>query len=200
MTSFASARGVFRFASAHSCSPALNSSSRNHIDNNGAPPLASDYSSRLRPMSPGKDFCSTSSCKPCTVSMWTRDRCSSLYEVLQVPAGANAEQIKAGYRRLAMELHPDRAPAEKKEERTKLFCEVQAAYAVLGDSSARAAYDAKQSLIAIKAVQASSYTATSSTARAATAAPAFSKAAYNKMQHGMHTKLGRNWETDQCWC
>ncbi|KAI5072876.1 hypothetical protein GOP47_0012982 [Adiantum capillus-veneris] len=209
MTSVTSAR-LFRFASAHSFC-AANSASRNRADNNGAPPLSSDYRSRTPGAPAGQDFRSTTSssrsCKgPWTVPEWPRDRCSSLYEVLQVPAGANGEQIKAAYRRLAMELHPDRAAAEKKEEKTKLFCEVQAAYAVLSDPSARAAYDVKQSLIAIKAVQAanmrsSNYTSTSSSARTAAASPAFSKAAYNNMQpRPMHTKLGRNWETDQCWC
>ncbi|KAG6528272.1 hypothetical protein ZIOFF_010423 [Zingiber officinale] len=60
---------------------------------------------------------------------------ASLYEVLGVPANATNCEIKASYRRLALECHPDvGAPAEE-------FLRLHAAYATLADPDKRADYD-----------------------------------------------------------
>jgi molecular chaperone DnaJ len=60
------------------------------------------------------------------------------YEVLGVDRDAGAEAIKKAYRRLAMQYHPDRNPAEDAAER---FKEVNRAYEVLSDPEKRRRYD-----------------------------------------------------------
>ncbi|NKB90049.1 MAG: molecular chaperone DnaJ [Acidobacteria bacterium] len=61
------------------------------------------------------------------------------YQVLGVERGANADEIKKAYRKLAMRDHPDRNPGDAEaEERFKQAAE---AYAVLGDDEKRARYD-----------------------------------------------------------
>jgi molecular chaperone DnaJ len=62
-----------------------------------------------------------------------------LYEVLGVSRDADAATIKAAYRRLAMEHHPDRNAGCKENEAK--FKAVSAAYDCLKDPQKRAAYD-----------------------------------------------------------
>ena len=52
---------------------------------------------------------------------------------------ANEAQIKAAYRKLALQFHPDRNPDNKHAE--ERFKEVSEAYAVLSDGEARVRYD-----------------------------------------------------------
>ena len=61
------------------------------------------------------------------------------YEVLGVDRQASAAEIKAAYRRLAMQHHPDRNPGNRAAE--EKFKEISQAYAVLGDEDKRAHYD-----------------------------------------------------------
>lgn len=61
-----------------------------------------------------------------------------LYEVMGVPRGASADEIKKAYRKLARELHPDAADGPGDEERFKL---VTAAFEVLSNPEKRAVYD-----------------------------------------------------------
>ena len=61
------------------------------------------------------------------------------YEVLGVAKGASAEQLKAAYRKLAMQFHPDRNADDPDAERK--FKEVGEAYEILKDDQRRAAYD-----------------------------------------------------------
>lgn len=61
------------------------------------------------------------------------------YEILNVPRDASLEDIKAAYRRLAREYHPDvRKDDPRAEER---FKEINEAYQVLSDPERRAEYD-----------------------------------------------------------
>ncbi|HET7758258.1 MAG TPA: DnaJ C-terminal domain-containing protein [Steroidobacteraceae bacterium] len=60
------------------------------------------------------------------------------YQILGVPRGGTAEQIKAAYRRLARRFHPDVSKEANAEAR---FKEMQEAYEVLRDPEKRAAYD-----------------------------------------------------------
>lgn len=61
---------------------------------------------------------------------------STFYEVLGITPDASAAEIKAAYRRLSRQVHPDRGGSEP------LFRAVNEAYAVLSDPSRRGDYDA----------------------------------------------------------
>ncbi|HWB96107.1 MAG TPA: molecular chaperone DnaJ, partial [Bryobacteraceae bacterium] len=61
------------------------------------------------------------------------------YEVLGVGRDANDQQIKAAYRKLALQYHPDRNPNNQEAEEN--FKEAAEAYSVLSDPQKRAAYD-----------------------------------------------------------
>ncbi len=60
------------------------------------------------------------------------------YEVLEVGRNATPEELKAAFRRLARQYHPDVNKSTDAEER---FKEINEAYAVLSDPEKRAAYD-----------------------------------------------------------
>src|SRR5579871_5174709 len=60
------------------------------------------------------------------------------YEVLGVQKGASKEDIKAAYRKLALQYHPDRNKDPGAEEK---FKEISEAYAVLSDEGKRQQYD-----------------------------------------------------------
>jgi molecular chaperone DnaJ len=61
------------------------------------------------------------------------------YETLGLARGANPEAIKAAFRRLAKECHPDRNPGDSAAEHK--FKELNEAYDILKDDEKRAAYD-----------------------------------------------------------
>src|SRR5215467_1307135 len=61
------------------------------------------------------------------------------YEILGVAKGANADEIKKAYRKVAMQFHPDRNPGDKSAE--EKFKEAAEAYEVLSDADKRAQYD-----------------------------------------------------------
>jgi DnaJ-class molecular chaperone len=62
------------------------------------------------------------------------------YKILGVPKTATTKEIKAAYRKLAREWHPDVNPTRKKEAEEK-FKEISEAYEVLSDPDKRKTYD-----------------------------------------------------------
>ena len=63
-----------------------------------------------------------------------------LYKILGVNKNATQEELKRAYRKLTMELHPDRNP-DNREEAERKFKEMKAAYDILSDEQKRATYD-----------------------------------------------------------
>ncbi len=61
------------------------------------------------------------------------------YELLGVPRGASADDIKQAYRKLAKKLHPDLNPGDAAIERR--FKEISAAYDLLSDAKKRSRFD-----------------------------------------------------------
>jgi molecular chaperone DnaJ len=61
------------------------------------------------------------------------------YEVLGVAKAAGGPEIKAAYRKLAVQYHPDRNPGSAEAE--EMFKEAAEAYSVLSDADKRARYD-----------------------------------------------------------
>ncbi len=60
------------------------------------------------------------------------------YQILGLTRGADADEVKRAYRKLARKYHPDVSKERNAEDK---FKEVQEAYEVLRDSDKRAAYD-----------------------------------------------------------
>ena len=63
------------------------------------------------------------------------------YKLLGVAKNANENDIKKAYRKLAVKYHPDKSPADKKEEYTEKFKEISEAYEILSDPKKRQIYD-----------------------------------------------------------
>jgi molecular chaperone DnaJ len=61
------------------------------------------------------------------------------YDVLGVPKDSSKDDIKAAYRRLALQFHPDRNKSPEAEDK---FKEISEAFAVLSDDDKRKQYDA----------------------------------------------------------
>jgi molecular chaperone DnaJ len=61
------------------------------------------------------------------------------YEILGVARGSSETELKAAFRKLAMQHHPDRNPGDKDCEHR--FKEIAEAYEILKDADKRAAYD-----------------------------------------------------------
>jgi curved DNA-binding protein CbpA len=64
---------------------------------------------------------------------------NNFYETLGLLRSANEQEVKAAYRALAKQFHPDVNPREESAERR--FKEISLAYQTLGDHAERAAYD-----------------------------------------------------------
>jgi DnaJ-class molecular chaperone len=67
------------------------------------------------------------------------------YEVLEVAPDASQDEIKKAYRRIVIDVHPDKIPLNAteavKEAASALFLLVQKAYEILSDPLTRVKYD-----------------------------------------------------------
>ncbi|KAL4870091.1 DnaJ domain-containing protein [Aspergillus spectabilis] len=66
---------------------------------------------------------------------------TDLYGILGVKEDATAEQIKSAYRKQALKHHPDKAPADAREEANQQFQVIAFAYAILSDERRRQRFD-----------------------------------------------------------
>ncbi|XP_077993800.1 dnaJ homolog subfamily C member 9-like [Glandiceps talaboti] len=67
--------------------------------------------------------------------------CRNLYEVLGVKKEASQNELKRGYHRMSLRVHPDRVSITEKESATAKFQVLGQVYSILSDASNRALYD-----------------------------------------------------------
>lgn len=75
---------------------------------------------------------------------------NTFYDILGVAPTASADDIKAAYRRMAMQFHPDKTPGANKAVQRLIedkFKEIQEAYDTLKDETKRAEYDAALAML-----------------------------------------------------
>jgi len=68
---------------------------------------------------------------------------ASPYDVLGLPSGASFAEIRARFRELARECHPDVVPPDVRADAHERFISVREAYRILSDPQARRAYEAQ---------------------------------------------------------
>jgi molecular chaperone DnaJ len=61
------------------------------------------------------------------------------YEILEIQKGANADEIKKAYRKMAIKFHPDKNPGDKAAE--EKFKEAAEAYEILSNPEKKQSYD-----------------------------------------------------------
>ncbi|XP_071789160.1 dnaJ homolog subfamily C member 9-like [Asterias amurensis] len=65
----------------------------------------------------------------------------NLYEILALVKGASKNEVKRGYYKLSLKVHPDRVSDEEKEIATQKFQALGRIYRVLSDDNLRSLYD-----------------------------------------------------------
>ncbi|KAJ4775347.1 Chaperone protein DnaJ [Rhynchospora pubera] len=128
----------------------------------------------------------TVTCAAATAAPPRSTSSSTLYDVLRIQSGATCREIKAAYRRLVLEFHPDIVPAEQKADSASEFIRIHDAYATLSDPDKKASYDRGMMVAAMATATASASRWTQSTPP-----PRSGRPFYNRRP--------RTWETDQCW-
>jgi DnaJ-domain-containing protein 1 len=109
---------------------------------------------------------------------------STLYDVLGVKSGSTCGEIKAAYRRLVLEFHPDIVPADQKAEAASEFIRIHDAYATLSDPEKKAEYDREMMFAAL---------ATAGRRQWSQSSP------HPRNYRPFSNRAPRTWETDQCW-
>ena len=69
---------------------------------------------------------------------------SNLYDILGVNKDVTQKELKNIYRKLALELHPDKSSPENKEVNEKKFKDISSAYGILSDPDKRKQYDRRE--------------------------------------------------------
>ncbi|XP_055996902.1 dnaJ homolog subfamily C member 9-like [Ostrea edulis] len=64
-----------------------------------------------------------------------------LYEILGVKKESSNKDVKKGYHKVSLKVHPDRVSPEEKEEATKKFQALGRVYSTLSDENKRGVYD-----------------------------------------------------------
>lgn len=101
---------------------------------------------------------------------------TTLYDVLGISDVVTDDEVKAAFRRIAKEVHPDQAPPDQVEEYQKKFMEVHKAYSVLKDPRTRSLYN----------YEIRNYVSSGSRQ-------------FKAEDWKRPSWRGCNWETDQCW-
>ncbi|XP_045159631.2 dnaJ homolog subfamily C member 9-like isoform X2 [Mercenaria mercenaria] len=65
----------------------------------------------------------------------------NLYEVLGVKKTASESEVKKGYHKVSLKVHPDRVPPEEKDSATVKFQTIGKVYCILSNKEKRAVYD-----------------------------------------------------------
>ncbi|CAG2206745.1 DNAJC9 [Mytilus edulis] len=66
-----------------------------------------------------------------------------LYKVLSLPKNASPSEVKRGYHKLSLKVHPDRVHGDGKKTATEKFQVLGKIYCILSDKDKRAVYDEK---------------------------------------------------------
>ncbi|KAL5011054.1 hypothetical protein ScPMuIL_013359 [Solemya velum] len=66
---------------------------------------------------------------------------NNLYDVLDIPKDSSAKDVKRGYHKVSLRVHPDRVSGDEKDEATKKFQTLGKVYIILSDKEKRAVYD-----------------------------------------------------------
>ncbi|WJX55289.1 hypothetical protein P8452_41077 [Trifolium repens] len=74
-------------------------------------------------------------------SVWTDYPIENAYELLEVSETSSFDEIKASFRKLAKETHPDLAESRNDSTASRRFVQILAAYEILSDAQKRSHYD-----------------------------------------------------------
>ena len=69
------------------------------------------------------------------------------YHVLKISKSATISEIKASYRKLALQFHPDKSPAELRKAAEIQFKQISEAYETLKNQKSREKYDASLNIV-----------------------------------------------------
>ncbi|KAG7976353.1 hypothetical protein I3843_06G145100 [Carya illinoinensis] len=85
------------------------------------------------------------------LSVSCRATATNFYEILSLsPDNASIDEVKKAYRTMALRYHPDVCPPPMKEESTRIFVQLNAAYRTLSDPVLRIESRWQQQIVELK--------------------------------------------------